>query len=86
MILWWGFRGIHPAQMNSMVPRSHMGRLLCPKTFLKNKIYANSSKSEKLQVAPATSPWPSLFPFKGPCLFPLQLFPNWQSVTLGESI
>ena len=36
MILWWGFRGIHPAQMNSMVPRSHMGRLLCPtKTFKK---------------------------------------------------
>ena len=31
MILWWGFRGIHPAQMNAMVPRSHMGRLLCPK-------------------------------------------------------
>mgnify|MGYP003330121743 CR=1 FL=1 len=37
MILWWGFRGIHPAQMNSMVPRSHMGRLLCPKTNFKNK-------------------------------------------------
>ena len=28
MILWWGFRGIHSAQMNSMVPGSHMGRLL----------------------------------------------------------
>ena len=38
MISWWGFRGIRPAQMNSMVPRSHMGRLLCPKTPLKNKI------------------------------------------------
>ena len=38
MILWWGFRGIRPAQMNSMVPRSHMGRLLCPKITLKNTI------------------------------------------------
>ena len=45
MILWWGFRGIHPAQMNSMVPRSHMGRLLCPKTPLKNKFSANFPKS-----------------------------------------
>ena len=33
MILWWGFKGIHPAQMNSMVPGTHMGRLLCPKTI-----------------------------------------------------
>ena len=36
MILWWDFRGIHPAQMNSMVPRSHMGGLLCPQTLLKH--------------------------------------------------
>ena len=35
MILWWGFRGIHPAQMNSMFPRTHVGRLLCPKSPLK---------------------------------------------------
>ena len=35
MILWWGFRGIRPAQMNSMVPRSHMGRPLCPKYYKK---------------------------------------------------
>ena len=38
MILWWGFRGIPPAQINSMVPGSHMGRLLCPKILLKDKI------------------------------------------------
>ena len=31
VILWWGLRGIPPAQMNSMFPRTHMGRLLCPK-------------------------------------------------------
>ena len=35
MILWWGFKGIPPAQMNSMVPRTHMGRLLCPQPPLK---------------------------------------------------
>ena len=32
MILWWDFRGVPPAQMNSMVPRTHMGRPLCPQT------------------------------------------------------
>ena len=47
MILWWGFRGIHPAQMNSMVPGSHMGRLLCPQTPLKNKFQANSKKKQE---------------------------------------
>ena len=67
MILWRndfvvGFRGIPPAQMNSMVPGSHMGRLLCPKTILKNKFQANSQKSEKLQVALAH-----------PCVFPIAL-------------
>ena len=43
-ILWWGFEGIHPAQMNSMVPRTHMARLLCPQPPLENKIQANSPK------------------------------------------
>ena len=37
MILWWGFKGIPPVQMNSMVPGTHMGRLLCPQPHLKNK-------------------------------------------------
>ena len=36
MILCWGFKGIPPAQMNSMVPGTHMGRLLCPQPPLKN--------------------------------------------------
>ena len=62
MILWWGYMGFHPAQINSMVPGIDIGRLLCHQTPLKNKFSANSPKSEKLQVAPATSPWPSLFP------------------------
>ena len=61
MILWWGFRGIHPAQMNSMVPRSHMGRLLCLQTPLK-KISAHSPKSGKLVQALAH-----------PCVFPIAL-------------
>ena len=30
-IFWWGCRGIRPAQMNCMVPGTHMGRLLRPK-------------------------------------------------------
>ena len=38
MILWWGFRRIHPAQMNSMVPGTYMGRLLCPQPPLKKQI------------------------------------------------
>ena len=53
MILWWGFRGIHPAQMNSMVPRTHMGKLLCPKTPLKK----NLGKFPKIQKIGA-GPWP----------------------------
>ena len=35
---WVRIQGIHPAQMNCMVPGSHMGRLLCPKNNLKSKI------------------------------------------------
>ena len=62
MILWWGFKGIHPAQMNSMVPRSHMGRLLCPKTPSKNNFSANSPKSGKLVKVLAH-----------PCVFPIAL-------------
>ena len=45
-----------------MVPRTHMGRLLCPKTLLNNNVYANSPKSEKLVQALAH-----------PCVFPIAL-------------
>ena len=45
-----------------MVPRSHMGRLLCTKTPLKNKIYTNFPKSGKLVQALAH-----------PCVFPIAL-------------
>ena len=60
--MWWGFRGIHPAQMNSMVPGTHMGRLLSPKPSLFNYFVGISSFPGKLQVTPASSLWPSLFP------------------------
>ena len=36
MILWWGYRGIPSAQMNSVVPGTHLGVLVCPKTSLFN--------------------------------------------------
>ena len=63
MILWWGFKGIHPAQMNSMVPGTHMGRLFCPKSPLFNYFVKISSFPGKLQVAPAS---PAYFPLWGP--------------------
>ena len=78
MVLWWGFRGIHPAQMNSMVPRTHMGKLLCPKTPLNNNFYANSTKSRKFVQAPVPSLWPSLFPLGGLLFYtkPLAIMPS----------
>ena len=49
MILWWGYKGIPPAQMNSMVPGIHLGMLLCPKALLFKKIYVISDFPGKLQ-------------------------------------
>ena len=63
MILWWGFKGIHPAQMNSMVPGTHMGRLLSPKPTLFNYFVGISTFPGKLQVAPASLAY---FPLWGP--------------------
>ena len=63
MNLWWGFRGIPPAQMNSMVPGTHMGRLLCPKPSLFHYFVGISSFPGKLQVAPASLAY---FPLWGP--------------------
>ena len=61
--MWWGFRGIPPAQMNSMVPGTHMGRLLSPKPTLFNYFQRISSFPGKLQVAPASLAY---FPLWGP--------------------
>ena len=36
MILWWGFRGFCLTQINSMVPGTHLGVLLCPQRLLKH--------------------------------------------------
>ena len=65
MILWWSVKGIHPAQMNSMVPGTHMGRLLCPKPSLFNYFQRISSFPGKLQVAPGTSLYIPYSPLKG---------------------
>ena len=66
MILWWGFRGIPPAQMNSMVPGTHMGRLLCPKPPLFKYFQGISRFPGKLQVAPQAIPGGSLFSLVDP--------------------
>ena len=65
MILWWGYRGIPSAQMNSMVPGTHLGVLLCPKTNLFSHFAWISSLPGKLQVAPATSLYIPYSPLKG---------------------
>ena len=56
IILWWVGRGIPPAQMNSMVPRTHMGRLLCPKSYFFNYFQGISYFPGKLGNAPAHYP------------------------------
>ena len=61
--MWWGFRGIPPAQMNSMVPGTHMGRLRSPKPALFNDFVGISTFPGKLQVAPASLAY---FPLWGP--------------------
>ena len=60
----WGFRGIPPAQMNSMVPRTHMGKLLCPKTPLKI-ISRQIPQIQKIGAGPWPIPEFSLFPLGG---------------------
>ena len=71
MILWWGYRGIPPAQMNSMVPGTHLGVLVSPKTSLFNYFVGISGFPGKLQVAPVASllslvdPLAAYFPLVG---------------------
>ena len=61
--MWWRFMGILPAQMNSMVPGTHMGRLFCPKPTLFDDFVGISSFPGKLQVVPASLAY---FPLWGP--------------------
>ena len=67
--MWWGSRGIPPAQMNSMVPRIHMGRRLCPKPSLFYYFQGISRFPGKLQAAPQASlvvPYSPLWPLALP--------------------
>jgi hypothetical protein len=34
MLSWWQFRGFPVTQMNSVLPRTHFGKLLCPKPLI----------------------------------------------------
>ena len=66
IILWWGFIGIPADQLNSMVPGTHMGRLLCPKPSLFNYFVGIPSFPGKLQAAPQAIPGGSLFSLVDP--------------------
>ena len=69
--LWWGYREIPSAQMNSMVPGTHLGVLVCPKTSLFNYFVGISSFPGKLQVAPCGLP---VVPCGSlGCLFPIPI-------------
>ena len=59
-IFWWGCRGIRPAQMNCMVPRTHMGRLLCPKPYFFIFFCVIPHFPEKMGRPPAQLPGVSL--------------------------
>ena len=54
--LWWQFRGIPETQMNSMVHRIHLGRLLCPTPLFYNGFQGISNFPGKLENAPACYP------------------------------
>ena len=57
--------------MNSIVYRTHLGRLLCPKGPLFNYFQGIYHFPGKLGNAPACSLGHCLFPLVGHCLFPL---------------
>ena len=62
IILWWVGRGFPKTQMNSIVYRTHLGRLLCPKPWFFNYFQGISRFSGKLG-----GPWDL------PCVFPIPL-------------
>ena len=41
MTSWWKFRGIPVTQMDSVVPRTHLGKLLCPNPLFFKGFQAN---------------------------------------------
>ena len=75
--MWWQFRGNSQTQMNSIIYRTHLGRLLCPKPSLFNYFQGISRFSGKLG-----GPWdlPCVFPIPlraTVALFPLFGVPRW---------
>ena len=60
MILWWAFKGFHVIQMNSMVPGTHLGVVICPNPFLfnyqKHGFARISGFPGKLRQSPACFP------------------------------
>ena len=53
IILWWVGREIPIAQMNSIVYKTHLGRLLCPKPYFFEEFCVISFFSRKLGRPPA---------------------------------
>ena len=84
MILWWGFRGFHLTQMNSMVHGTHLDVLLCPQTPLKMNSRQFPPKPKKMVQAPGPSLWPSLFPLVGSGCIPLFGVARWIHARCGH--
>ena len=71
MILSWQFRGNSKTQMNSIVHRTHLGRLLCLKALLFNYFQGISNFQGNWGTPQKTAPIYLLFPFVGPLLCPV---------------
>ena len=70
MIFSWHFRGKSKTQMNSIVHRTHLGRLLCPKGPLFHYFQGISNFQENWGTPWKRAPVYPLFPFVG-SLFPI---------------
>ena len=64
-MLAWQFKGFPVTQMNSMVHRTHLGKLLCPKPWLFNYFQGILGFPGKLENAPQAFPVGLLFPLVG---------------------
>ena len=68
IILWWVGRGFSETEMNSIIYRTHLGRLLCPKPWFFNYFQGISRFSGKLGDPGCVFPIPLRDPV---ALFPL---------------
>ena len=66
----WQFRANSQTQINSIIYRIHLGRLLCQKTYLFNYFQRIYPFPGKLGNAPACSLGHCLFPLVGHCPIP----------------